>query len=61
MMNRWKIEGYAGWSDYDGPQDNNINREIEVDSFLTKEDIEYAFRNHYSRHRVVSIKATLIK
>lgn len=31
-INIWHFQGYSGWSDYDGPQDINIDMHIGVDS-----------------------------
>lgn len=62
-VNIWKISGYMGWSDYDGPQDDNVNFIVAMDSRFKKEDVEEIFVNRYSKsekNRVVVISATLI-
>lgn len=60
MINRWKITGQAKFDDEPSPLDVEINREIEVDSLLTKVDIEYALQKHYADYRYVWVIAEII-
>ena len=60
--NIWKITGYKGYNDYDGPLDNNIEIEIVMDTYFSKNDVEDIMVNYYSKfYRIVVIKAYLLK
>lgn len=57
----WKITGYRGRSDYDGPQDDNTELDIIFDSRFKKEDVEAILLNYWGKtYRSVAIKAELI-
>lgn len=49
MTNTWKVSGYCGWSDYDGPADNNLNFEIEMDKSVTKDELETLLFNRFGK------------
>lgn len=58
----WKVEGYKGFNDYDGPQDNNLNIEVAMDARFKKDEVEEIFVNKFSkRHRVVVVEAIVIR
>ncbi len=60
--NTWRITGYRGMNDYDGPADDNTKVDIIFDSRLKKEDVEAIMFNYWSKtYRSVAIKAELIK
>ena len=60
--NIWRITGYKGRNDYDGPADDNTDLEIIFDSRFKKEDVETIMFNYWgSKYRSVAIKAELIK
>lgn len=62
MIKKWKIVGYAGFDDYDGVADNNLNMTIEMDSFFNKEDISTLIFNKFkSKHRVVVLNIQELK
>ena len=61
-VNIWKIEGYKGWSDYDGINDNNFSCVVAMDSRFYREEVEEIFFNRYSKkYRSVALRATLIE
>lgn len=35
----WHIDAYSGWSDYDGPQDCNIHKDIVMDASFKKQQV----------------------
>lgn len=60
--NFWKITGYKGRNDYDGPEDDNIDLNLIMDDRFTKEQIEEIMSQYWSKfYRSVAIKAELIK
>ena len=54
----WKITGYVGFNDYDGPEDNNLNEYFIFDKRFSKNDV-IDFMCHYynEKHRTVVITA----
>lgn len=61
-VNIWNIEGYKGFDDYDGVDDNNFSFKVAMDSRFTQEEIEEIFLNRYAKkYRNVSLKATLVE
>ena len=59
--NVWRITGYKGRNDYDGPADDNIDLEIIFDSRFKKEDVETIMLNYWSKqYRSVAIKAEIV-
>ena len=59
--NVWRITGYKGTSDYDGPDDDNIDLEIIFDSRFKKADVETIMLNYWSKkYRSVVIKAEIV-
>ena len=60
--NTWRITGYKGWNDYDGPSDDNTDLEIIFDSRFKKEDVEAIMFNYWGKkYRSVAIKAELLR
>ena len=43
----WHITGYAGWDDYDGPSDDNIDDIIVTSYFFNKDDIITVYQQKY--------------
>lgn len=37
--NVWHIEAYAGWNDYDGPEDCNFIKDVVFDKIFTKQNV----------------------
>ena len=59
--NVWRITGYKGRNDYDGPDDDNIDIEIIFDSRFKKDDVETIMLNYWGKkYRSVVIKAELV-
>ena len=57
----WKVTGYKGWDDWDGPEDNNVSFTVVMDARFSKEDVQDIFLNRFSKkHRSVVIGATEI-
>ena len=57
----WRIMGYKGRNDYDGPQDDNIDITIAMDSRFKKEDVEDIMLNYWSKkYRSVALKAEMV-
>lgn len=60
--NIWRITGYRGRNDYDGPADDNTRLDIIFDSRLSKEDVEAILFNYWGKkYRSVAIKAELLR
>ena len=60
--NIWRITGYKGRNDYDGPPDDNTDLEIIFDSRFKKEDVEDIMFYYWCKfYRTVAIKAELLK
>ena len=60
--NTWRITGYRGRDDYDGPADDNTKVDVIMDSRFKKEDVEDIMFNYWSKkYRSVAIKAELAK
>lgn len=57
-INIWKVEGYAGFSDCDGPSDYNVNRTVAMDACFSQEQVVNFIVSIY-KTRVVVIKVTL--
>lgn len=55
MTKEWHITGYAGFSDYDGPDDNNLDFTMVMDDSVTKDEIEALLVQRYSKHRTLSL------
>ena len=52
---KWKVEGYAGYSDCDSVQDYNLHFEIEMDKSVTKEELEALLLHRYKKHRCIEL------
>lgn len=52
----WKVVGYAGFHDYDGPEDYNINRVVPMPIDIDKESVEKFVASKY-KTRVVALSA----
>ena len=37
--NIWHIDAYRGYSDYDGPDDCNVHKDLIMDASFSKEDV----------------------
>ena len=60
--NIWRITGYKGRNDYDGPADDNTLHKIIFDSRFKKEDVEDIMFYYWGKkYRSVAIKAELLK
>lgn len=54
----WKITGYIGHSNYDGPEDNNLTKYIVFDERFSKETVIDFMTYYFSKkYRVVYINA----
>ena len=61
-VNTWRITGYRGRDDYDGPADDNTKLDLIMDSRFKKEDVEDIMFRYWSKlYRSVAIKAELLK
>ena len=61
-INMWRISGYKGFDNYDGPSDDNMHFDVFLDSRFNKEDVEEIFLNRFSKkHRTVALEATLVR
>ena len=59
--NIWRITGYKGRNDYDGPMDDNIDIEIIFDSRFKKDDVENIMLAYWGKkYRSVAVKAELV-
>ena len=57
----WRITGYKGRNDYDGPQDDNIDITIAMDSRFKREDVEDIMFSYWGKkYRSVAIKAEIV-
>lgn len=54
--NIWHIELYHGWSDYDGPNDINVNKDIIMDADFSRDQVMDMLVGLYSEDRNVEIK-----
>jgi hypothetical protein len=60
--NVWRITGYRGSNDYDGPEDDNTKLDIIFDGRLNKKDVEDILFYYWGqKYRSVAIKAELLK
>ena len=61
--NIWHIEMYAGWSDYDGPEDCNIKSDYIFDSRFDKDTVIKMMLSRYgNNYRCVKVcKCELVK
>lgn len=53
----WHITGYIGNSDWDGPEDNNIDEYIVFDKRFSKEEVVNFMLHYFKKYRVIYIKA----
>lgn len=60
-VNLWKVEGYAGYYDCDGPSDYNINETIIIDATFSKQAVVDLMARCYRKNRVLEIKVNLLK
>ena len=60
--NIWRITGYKGRNDYDGPADDNTELDLIMDSRFKKEDVEDILFYYWGKlYRSVAIKVELLK
>ena len=60
--NIWRITGYKGHNDYDGPEDDNTKLDLIMDSRFTQENVEEIISQYWSKfYRSVAIKAELLE
>lgn len=50
-MNKWRIIGYIGFSDYEGKEDNNLNISMKMDATVTKHELETLLLERYKKYR----------
>lgn len=61
-VNIWRITGYKGRNDYDGPADDNVNIDVIFDSRFTKEDVEDIMFSYWGKkYRSVAIRAEFVE
>ena len=58
--NIWHIDGYSGWSDYDGPSDCNHHEDIVMDAQYSKKDVVDMWMSRYSGRTVAVAKCELV-
>ena len=62
LISIWRIEGYKGNSDCDGPEDYNIDMEMPWDSHFKAKDIENIMATYWGKKfRCVTVKATFLR
>ena len=59
MTKTWIISGYKGFDDCDGKSDYNIGFELEMDSSVTKEEIESLLVSRYKRYRCLELNVKI--
>ncbi len=60
--NVWRITGYRGRNDYDGPADDNTKIDLIMDSRFSKEDVEALMAYYWNKfYRSVAISAELLR
>lgn len=52
-MIQWKVKGYAGHDDYDGPSDDNFKHIFQTSDNLTEADMDVVIQNRYKDKRVL--------
>ena len=53
--NLWHIEAYAGWNDYDGPEDCNFRKDVVLDKMFTKQNVIDMWCALHKDARVVAV------
>lgn len=59
--NIWHIDAYSGWSDYDGPEDCNIHKDIIMDAHFSKDQVVNMYMELLSGRSTAISKCTLVK
>ena len=59
--NVWHIDAYSGWSDYDGPEDCNIHKNIVMDTQFTKKEVVEMYRALLGGRSTIIAKCELVK
>ncbi len=59
-FNVWHIDAYSGWSDYDGPEDCNIHKDIIMDASFTKKQVVDMYMSLLGGRTTVISKCELI-
>ena len=47
----WRVIGYVGRSDYDGPSDDNLDFKLELDASITKDEVLEILETRYKKYR----------
>lgn len=53
LLKEWKIDGYAGFSDYDDKRDYNFHHHWFLDDAITQNEVEAIIRERYKDKRVL--------
>lgn len=62
LISIWRITGYRGTSECDGPEDYNVDMEMAWDNRFDAKEIEEIMATRWSKkHRCVTIKATFLR
>ena len=59
-FNVWHIDAYSGWSDYDGPDDCNIHKDIIMDASFTKKQVVDMYMSLLGGRTIAISKCELI-
>lgn len=47
----WRVTGYVGWSDYDGPSDDNLDVKLILDASITKDEVYAILNERFKKYR----------
>lgn len=59
--NVWHIDAYSGWSDYDGPEDCNIHKDIIMDAHFSKQQVLDMYSSLLNGRDTAIAKCELVK
>lgn len=51
---KWHVKGYAGWNDYDGPEDDNIDYFLSLDKSVSEKEVYALLNERYKDKRVTA-------
>lgn len=57
----WHVVGYAGRSDYDGPDDDNLDFTLTLDKSISKDEVYTILSDRYKKYRNTVFKLYLIE